>query len=1369
VASCSPNEERERLEAFADPQGLMYSRGCLRTGLLLLWVLLLAHDGGPKAPAASTPPPAQETELQAALENVEYQPTEQAGVLSAPNRAHGLRLEFTEAGLTVKEREGGAPLVAFGLNAFGRADSQRALGGVAVQASVAGRVERHFEGIVEWFLNQREGVEHGWTVTAKAEGEGPLVLSVAVSGARALVSGAEALFESETGRVLRYGHLKAVDAVGTELLARMSSTGDGLRIEVDDTEAHYPIVIDPLLTASAWTAESNQANARFGVSLASAGDVNGDGYSDVVVGAYTFDNGESGEGRAFLYLGTASGLASTPVWTAESNQVGATFGTSVASAGDVNGDGYSDVVVGAYAFDNGEADEGRAFLFLGSASGLASTPAWTAESNQVGATFGTSVASAGDVNGDGYSDVVVAASSFDNGESDEGRVFLYLGSASGLASTPVWTAESNQVGARFGTSVASAGDVNGDGYSDVVVGARSFDNGESDEGGAFLFVGSTSGLTPTPAWTAEGDQNSASFGFRVASAGDVNGDGYSDVVVGAPGFGNGESFEGRTVLYLGSASGLGPTPAWAAESNQTSAGFGAGVASAGDVNGDGFSDVVVGATGFDNDEVSEGRAFLYLGGASGLAPTPAWTAESDQSLSSFGDTVACAGDVNGDGLSDVVVGAYDFDNGESNEGRAFLYVGSASGLSLTAAWTTESNQAGALLGSSVASAGDVNGDGSSDVVVGAESFTNGESIEGRAYLHLGSASGLGAAPAWTAESNQLSANFGFSVASAGDVNGDGYSDVVVGSYEASNGEAYEGRAFLFQGSPTGLTSSPAWTGESDQAGGYFGRSVASAGDVNGDGYSDVVVGASWFDNGEVDEGRASLYLGGASGLSPAPAWTVESNQANSWFGESVASAGDVNGDGYSDVVVGASFFDNGEVDEGNASLYLGSASGLSPTPAWTAEGNQAGAQFGISVATAGDVNRDGYSDVVVGASFFDNGQTNEGRAFLFLGGASGLSLVPAWTAESNQASALFGKSVAGAGDVNGDGYFDVVVGAPRFSFFPGLSAEGRVYVYLGSSSGLALAPTWTASGNALGFFDAHLGESVASAGDINNDGFADIVIGAPKFASSESNEGRAFVFLGGDGAPGLPRGMTQQLGGAMPAGAVTRGSAPVRISALGFNGLATQGLVALETEVKPLGVPFDGTAVVRSAPGLARQRQTATWPTLAPNRYHWRARLVSGQERGRWLSYGGNSEAEADFVIATTSADAGTVDAGIVDAGIVDAGIVDAGIVDAGIVDAGIVDAGIGDAGIVDAGIVDAGDTDAGIVDPGTADAGAVNAGSDDRDSVGGGSYAVGCGCNAPSGSAAPFVVLLVCRASRRFRVRHRLSAETLGRARTLS
>jgi uncharacterized repeat protein (TIGR01451 family) len=428
---------------------------------------------------------------------------------------------------------------------------------------------------------------------------------------------------------------------------------------------------------------------------------------------------------------------------------------------------------------------------------LTTLPSWSAEADQAVAYFGYAVATAGDVNGDGFSDVIVGAAWYDNGQNDTGRAYVYLGSPSGLVSTPAWTASSDRPNSQFGAAVASAGDVNGDGFGDIIVGAVYYDNGQSDEGRAYLYLGSPAGLAASPAWTVEGDQFFAHLGISLSGAGDVNGDGFDDVIVGAPGYDNDQTDEGRAYLYFGSASGLSATPGWTVEGNQAGAALGS-VNTAGDVNGDGFSDVIVGAGGYDNDQMNEGRVYLYLGSASGLSATPAWTAESDQANASF-NAVSTAGDVNGDGFSDVIVGARTYDNNETDEGRVFLYLGSPSGLGMSPAWTAESDQAGAIFGFSAPTAGDVNGDGFSDVIVGAHHYSNGQFDEGRAHLYLGSASGLASSPAWIAESDEVDGWLGWSVATAGDVNGDGFSDVIVGAPHYNNGQTDEGRALVFQG------------------------------------------------------------------------------------------------------------------------------------------------------------------------------------------------------------------------------------------------------------------------------------------------------------------------------------------------------------------------------------------------------------------------------------------------------------------------------------------------------------------------------------------------------------------------------------------
>jgi hypothetical protein len=1098
------------------------------------------------------------------------------------------------------------------------------------------------ENVTEWYKNSKVGLEQGFTINQRVgatESKGELIVRGFVNTDLKVNAASldKIIFSDNSKDIISFSNIKAWDSKGTTLPASIKYYKDkksGKNIYdlvVNDVGAMYPIIVDPLATSAAWTSESDQADALFGYSVSTAGDVNGDGYSDVIVGAAYYTNGQTYEGRAYVYLGSASGLATTAAWTAESDQENAYFGYSVSTAGDVNGDGYSDVIVGAYQYDNGESNEGRAYVYLGSVTGLATTAAWTAESDQASAEFGLSVSTAGDVNGDGYSDVIVGAAYYDNGESNEGRAFVYLGSSSGLATTAAWTAESDQANSWFSFSVSTAGDVNGDGYSDVIVGANQYNNGESDEGRAYVYLGSASGLATTAAWTAESDQANANFGYSVSTAGDVNGDGYSDVIVGANEYNNGESDEGRAYVYLGSASGLATTATWTAESDQATAYFGYSVSTAGDVNGDGYSDVIVGAYQYDNGRSNEGRAYVYLGSASGLAITAAWTAESNQVNAVFGNSVSTAGDVNGDGYSDVIVGALFYDNGESNEGRAYVYYGSADGLSTSSAWTAGSNQDTALFGTSVSTAGDVNGDGYSDVIVGARFYDNGESNEGRAYVYLGSASGLATTAAWTAESDQAHSYFGYAVSTAGDVNGDGYSDVIVGAYLFDNVQTDEGRAYVYLGSASGLATTAAWTAESDQVTAYFGYSVSTAGDVNGDGYSDVIVGAYQYDNIENNEGRAYVYLGSESGLAITAAWTAESDQVNALYGNSVSTAGDVNGDGYSDVIVGANQYDNGENNEGRAYVYLGSASGLATTAAWTAESDQATANFGYSVSTAGDVNGDGYSDVIVGAADYDNGETDEGRAYVYLGSLSGLATTAAWTVESDQVSAEFGYSVSTAGDVNGDGYSDVIVGAVYYD--NGQNNEGRAFVYLGSASGIATTAAWTAESNQA---NSWFSFSVSTAGDVNGDGYSDVIVGAPYYTGGQINEGRAYVYYGNNGVSLdiIPQQLNSLSTRIETLGRSNTNAFKIRMLARPAAGRTRTRLVY---EVKPFGTALTGTGLGYSSwvtTGLTGTsiEQSISGLTFS-TAYHWRARLqyFPYMNYGAWFSSGNNAAAEQDF------------------------------------------------------------------------------------------------------------------------------------------
>ena len=208
----------------------------------------------------------------------------------------------------------------------------------------------------------------------------------------------------------------------------------------------------------------------------------------------------------------------------------------------MNVDGYYDVIVGAPLYDNGEVDEGTAYVWLGSSAGLnggtsgtPSNPQRTIQSNQVGAHLGCAVAGVGDVGGEGYPDIIVGADMYDNGEVDEGRAWVFHGGSSGLASSSSWDREGGQDNAHFGAAVAAAGDVNGDGHADVIVGAPGYDEtGYTDTGRAYVYLGSTATLGSSSGWSNAGEGGNSYFGYCVSTAGDVNGDGYDDVIVGSP-------------------------------------------------------------------------------------------------------------------------------------------------------------------------------------------------------------------------------------------------------------------------------------------------------------------------------------------------------------------------------------------------------------------------------------------------------------------------------------------------------------------------------------------------------------------------------------------------------------------------------------------------------------------------------------------------------------------------------------------------------------------------------------------------------------------------------------------------------------------
>jgi hypothetical protein len=277
----------------------------------------------------------------------------------------------------------------------------------------------------------------------------------------------------------------------------------------------------------------------------------------------------------------------------------------------------------------------------------------------------------------------------------------------------------------------------------------------------------------------------------------------------------------------------------------------------------------------------------------------------------------------------------------------------------------------------------------------------------------------------------------------------------------------------------------------DLAGDEFGRAVCGAGDVNNDGFDDLIVGAPLDDNNGASSGSARVF----SGANGTILYTFNGDSAGDQLGYSVSGAGDVNNDGFDDVIVGAFDDDNNGSGSGSARVYSGATGAI----LYTFNGDSAGDRFGWSASGAGDVNNDGRADLIVGALNDDNNGSNSGAARVF-SGATGAIL---YTFNGDSAFDNFGSSVSGAGDVNNDGFDDLIVGANRDDNNGSDSGSARVF----SGANGAILSVFNGDSE-----DDEFGISVSSAGDVNNDGFADLIVGAPFDDNNGSNSGSAYVF-----------------------------------------------------------------------------------------------------------------------------------------------------------------------------------------------------------------------------------------------------------------
>lgn len=967
------------------------------------------------------------------------------------------------------------------------------------------------------------------------------------------------------------------DVIDTLTYEIAGDTYNQLRISFAAGADDYPLVLDPSLIFTAPgvsnandTITGEGTYTSFGDAV-SVGDLNADGLNDLIVGASEYSGST---GRVYVFFGGTdypTGAASADI-IIEGETSADFFGWHMLTE-DMNGDGYDDLTVSAPSYNT-------VYVFYSNGNGTfltcgTSCDAGDADVQITGDTSLGDYLSAGDLNSDGFPDLVIGD---DDYNSNQGRAYVFHSDATstskvflscGASCTTSSNADAIITGAATGYYLGRAfavGDLDSDGDNDLAIGEPYY--GTSD-GAVYVFYNDGTGAYGSAACTtACSAANATHYGARIAYSqnleyfgsavqiGDMDADGDDDLVCGGTYYPSGQ---GRITIFYNDGSAL---PADSDSADEIINGYGSSwigstfATALADVNADGRTDLIIG--GYYYNTNYQGRVdILYNDGS---YPTSAGdsniTIYGEGASDNFGYAVT-TGDLNNDGSNDLVVGAGD-DN--SRTGKVYVFYGEG-GLEHR---NTITGDAGIYLGTALAT-GDFNADGKTDLAVSADYYST---QTGRVYIFYNDgAYGTGTGGADHTITGEGTYNqFGHAMA-VGDMDSDGTDDLVVGApdYNSSVGRLY---VFLNDSGGMPLNASGADDIVDSTSGGDFAANIG-VGDIDADGDDDVaasryfLLGDSyvhifyqdgsalpdvasadhtitetnnnyWFGgeiliedfDGDGDEDLAAsatsasssagqvyiFYNDGATlPTSPGTADVTFTGPASGYLGVSMA-AGDMNGDGTLDLVAGAPGY-NSNV----GAVYIYYNDGAYGSADDTIAGETSGDRFGDSVAV-GDLNGDGETDLIAGSYYKD---TYTGRAYVFYN--TGSAFPDAGSADiridGETTNNSFSRSMA-TGDLNGDGVDDLVLGAEGYS-----SNTGRAYIFYSDND-----YSWNAvykhqqslfgstrtnyrfhmtGGNAAEEF----GTSFAT-GDFNGDGAKDLAVGAPNY---DSGKGRVYIYLNDNG------------------------------------------------------------------------------------------------------------------------------------------------------------------------------------------------------------------------------------------------------------